>query len=169
MGEIYCFELNIAVSVFLGRLSACLGFQQQQLELGAFIEEIGEVFSIEKKAEIWIKIETNDLQEEINKIFNYREKVEIACNRIKNKIPDFTHCEKFIQLSNLMLTELRSRFNGIFPAKRSKKGLANAVGSFQNFLFGTMDDNDRSKIENKLEKLEGENLESHKFNFKYAT
>lgn len=136
------------------------------IQPGVYIENLGEVHVLDKKIELWFKMDLNDLESEIKKIEKFRFTVSESC-RIEKQRSLNDPCRNFLQLSELMLGELRVKFRKIVK-ERNKRGLVNAVGGIGRFLFGTMDDNDRENIDKKFEKLSDDNKRLTKFTFDYS-
>ena len=136
------------------------------IQPGAYIENLGEVHVLDKKIELWFKMDLNDLEIEIKKIEKFKVTVKESCKEQRQKSVN-DPCRNFLQLSELMLSELRIKFNKIVK-ERNKRGLINAVGGIERFLFGTLDDNDRQNIDKKFEKLNEENKKLTKFTFDYS-
>lgn len=120
-----------------------------RLEVQEIKDNVG--FTIIKLDDVKIVTETDIILHIINPI----ELIEII-NSISTNIKNLD-----IQNKDLLLTELQGLTNKvqtIIPRdQRFKRGLINIVGSASKWLFGTMDEEDRQKIEEKLKILEFNN------------
>lgn len=68
-----------------------------------------------------------------------------------------------------MLDTLHIKFERLYAeSERKKRGAVNFIGTAAKFLFGTMDEEDRNQILNKIDRLGNDNLNNIKFNFEYA-
>lgn len=95
----------------------------------------------------FVKLRINDV-EIVNTTFTILHIINIKqLNKAIDEIEDeFDRIEiKKTELDVLELNTLRAKVRSIMP-KRIKRGLVNAVGTVQKWLFGTMDDNDRQDI-----------------------
>lgn len=121
-----------------------------RLEVQEIKDNVG--FTIIKLDDVKIVTETDIILHIINPI----ELIEII-NSISANIKNLD-----IQNKDLLLTELQGLTNKvqtIIPRdQRFKRGLINIVGSASKWLFGTMDEEDRQKIEEKLNILELNNF-----------
>jgi len=52
-----------------------------------------------------------------------------------------------------LVEKLKREINGITIAKRSKRGLLNIVGTVYKYLFGTLDQDDKDEMEQKINNL----------------
>lgn len=143
---------------------------------GVYVEEWGEAAVIEKQAQIWIKLDITQLWEEIGRIEQFQLRVKTSCTRAftmtndLNSIGQQTDCDSFNMISTHMIENLKIKFERLWAEseRRKKRGTLNIVGSGVKFLFGTMDEEDRVQILNKLDSLSNDNLNNIKFNFEYA-
>lgn len=136
------------------------------IQPGVYIENLGEAHVLDKKVELWFKMDLNDLKVEISKIEKFKFTVMDSCRRQRQKFLN-DPCQNFLQLSGLMLNDLNKNFDKIIK-ERSRRGLFNIVGNAQNYLFGTLDDNDRRNIEKKFESLNKESQVIKEFTFDYS-
>lgn len=149
-------------------LSGTLAHELTDISPGVYIEEWGEAAIIEKKAEIWIRLNMSELGEEIDRMENFRLRIKTTCIKAFNTLGEQTECDSFLFVSDHMILTLREKLDKLWMEGRQRRGALNVMGTGIKFLFGTMDEDDRVNIASKLEGLQKDNLSNIKFNFEYA-
>lgn len=165
--KLYCYRMW-SIILFCG-IAAAEKVIQTDLDAGIYKEPLGNVVLLEKKVEIWVKLNLTELSEEIKNLDEFKAVIEHYCYR-KSYLQNNVHeaCSSFIEMSGEMIKVLDEKFEKLSWERRSKRGLMNFVGTGMRYLFGTLDNDDREVIRGKLDGLAEENLNNVKFNFEYA-
>lgn len=134
------------------------------LSPGIYKERLGAVSLTGRKAEVWIKLDLQEIRNDFIQLRKINDTINASC-KLKN-----LDCSNFYNSANYQFNNLHSKLDKITGVgkSRSRRGLIDGIGSSARFLFGSMDAEDRSSINKKLENLQTSNLNNIKFNYKYA-
>lgn len=99
---------------------------QTKIDPGIFKEAIGEATLTDRKIEIWVKLNTTELLDEIESLEKFRTVIMLRCN--KNNVLR-NECKYFDEISRKMLMNLREKFERLTWESRSKRGLIDGIGT----------------------------------------
>lgn len=99
---------------------------QTKIDPGIFKEAIGEATLTDRKIEIWVKLNTTELLDEIESLEKFRTVIMLRCN--KNNVLR-NECKYFDEISRKMLMNLREKFERLTLESRSKRGLIDGIGT----------------------------------------
>lgn len=129
---------------------AVYGYNNSKLSPGVYKEEISECKIIASHWNLLIKLDISLLERKINELDTLREDINRFCGI--NKL-DCTQWEaisfKMIQKAYVGNENLK-----LILRNRSKRGLINIIGSAANFMFGTLDQEDKENLENQIRNLD---------------
>ncbi|OIC16910.1 hypothetical protein A7M48_19895 [Acinetobacter baumannii] len=63
-----------------------------------------------------------------------------------------------------LVDKLKREINGLRIISRSKRGLLNVVGKAYKYLFGTLDEDDREELEEKINNMSEDSVKTHDLN-----
>jgi hypothetical protein len=135
----------------------------KDVEPGIYMEERGAVLKIENKIHLIFKLDLNELKIELDQLKNVRKKIEVIS--YKENVED--HFKNFLTFSDEYIKLLESKIDLILR-NRAKRGIINFVGAGAKLLFGTMDNDDRAELNEKLSILRNENDKQEKLNVENA-
>lgn len=87
-------------------------------------------------------------------------KTEQTYKNLMEQTREFEHLDQIQYLKE----KLNREMNGIKIAQRNKRGLANFVGTFYKYLFGTLDQQDREELESKIDNLSENSIQINELN-----
>lgn len=128
---------------------------------GLYFEKVSEIHFYEQEWTLVTYLNVTFLKYRQQMIDNYNNKIGKICNSQEESFK----CNRILKIIQQRIPSIRISFNNLMHLMghhdtRSKRGLLNVIGSGLKFLFGTMDQNDASNIDNAIEDLQTKQKES---------
>lgn len=158
---------TITILLFMTTAAVAQDWTLMDLEPGAYVEKLGEVALQDRNVEIYFRLNLKEIGKEIDDVANFRDTILTACNEVSIHRFFADDCGHFFRVSSHTLEELNFKYEKLV-VERSKRGAINFLGTASKYLFGTMNDDDREDIRLKIDSLQKSDVETLKFNFKYA-
>lgn len=88
-------------------------------------------------------------------------KIDITYNNLLKQAQEFNDVVHIQYLAEKLSREI----NGIQIVRRSKRGLVNAMGTVYKYLFGTLDNDDKEELEDKIKNLAENSIQANELNY----
>lgn len=118
----------------------------ENLEPGIHIEDIGMMFRVEERAEIVYNIDLTSSEFEVKNLGKIREQILRSCKS------DSRNCFLLENMMHSRMNDIDKKLKG-FNLHRTKRGLIDAGGNILRYIFGTLDSEDRKRINRKFEQI----------------
>ena len=138
------------ILTLLALATAIMGYNNTNLSPGVYKEDISECKLIASHWKLLIKLDFNLIERKINELDILKEDISKFCNI--NKLD----CSQFDAISFKMLQKIYMGNENLklILKNRNKRGLINIIGSAANFMFGTLDQEDKENLENQIKNLD---------------
>lgn len=143
---------QIFIFIIVSTCAAAIAQVAEQLKPGIYVEKIGSMWRVEEKAEIYYEIDISSSVKNSEKLEKIQSIITTTCN--KSFLPN-THrnCDMTQKWMNVRMDDIKTKLESFKP-RRSKRSPLDIVGSGLRFCFGTMDQEDRIRVDRKMTEVD---------------
>jgi len=128
-------------------------------EPGIYFENTGQLQQVEATWKLVIEIDVLAIDARYLQLEDYRKQTQKLCEKIHENIqPTCQNVMQVIEKDIAKLKTLIERLNTLYQTPKLKRGLINVIGSISKTLFGTMDAEDETLINEQLRLLQNKQL-----------
>lgn len=139
----------------------------QEVKAGIFKETIGKVAFINRDVQVWVTIDLDSMEMELDMINSLAEKIENACDKSVKYSRLYTYsCKDTVKVLRTMTIKLYEEFNDVLP-NRVKRQVSEFFDLGVKVLFGTIEYFDRKDMRKKLEAIVKDSERQKIFNADY--